>query len=168
MSSAAPVSPRAYDLSAAPGARVTYWRWFAAWQSNGVASTGDTMEVQVSGNNGATWVPMETVTTNAGDWVERSFLVSDFITPTSQVRFRFRASDTGTDSTVEAGVDDFRIDTYNCNLNNPADLDSNGSVGGSDLGLMLANWGGSGIGDLNNDGIVGGDDLGQLLAAWSN
>ena len=65
-------------------------------------------------------------------------------------------------------MEDFRIDTYNCNLNNPADLDSNGSVGGSDLGLMLANWGGSGIGDLNNDGIVGGDDLGQLLAAWSN
>ena len=157
----------AYDLSAAPGARVSYWRWFAAWQSNGVASTGDTMEVQVSGDNGTTWVPVETVTTNAGDWVERSFLVSDFITPTSQVRFRFRASDTGTDSTVEAGVDDFRIDTYTCNLNNPADLNNNGAVGGDDLGLMLSNWGGSGLGDLNHDGIVGGDDLGQLLAAWS-
>jgi len=157
----------AYDLSAAPGARVSYWRWFAAWQSNGVASTGDTMEVQVSGDNGTTWVPVETVTTNAGDWVERSFLVSDFITPTSQVRFRFRASDTGTDSTVEAGVDDFRIDTYTCNLNNAADLNNNGAVGGDDLGLMLSNWGGSGLGDLNHDGIVGGDDLGQLLAAWS-
>jgi hypothetical protein len=73
-----------------------------------------------------------------------------------------------TDSTVEAGVDDFRIDTYTCNLNNPADLNNTGMVGGDDLGLMLSNWGGSGIGDLNNDGVVGGDDLGQLLAAWSN
>ena len=133
-----------------------------------MASTGDTMEVQVSNNNGATWVNVETVSTNAGDWVQRSFAVADYVTPTAQVKFRFRASDTGTDSTVEAGVDDFRIDTYTCNLNNPADLDNDGSVGGGDLGLMLSNWGGSGIGDLNNDGIVSGDDLGQLLAAWSN
>jgi hypothetical protein len=158
----------AFDLSAASGARVSYWRWFAAWQSNGVASTGDTMVVEVSADNGVTWVNMETVSTNAGDWVQRTFTVSDYVTPSAQVRFRFRASDTGTDSTVEAGVDDFRIDTYTCNLNNPADLDNDGVVGGGDLGMMLSNWGGSGTGDLNGDGVIGGDDLGRLLAAWSN
>ena len=111
---------------------------------------------------------METVSTNAGDWVQRTFTVSDYVTPSAQVRFRFRASDTGTDSTVEAGVDDFSIDAYTCNLNNPADLDNDGVVGGGDLGVMLSNWGGSGTGDLNGDGVIGGDDLGRLLAAWSN
>ena len=50
---------------------------------------------------------------------------------------------------------------------NPADLDGDGNVNGSDLGLLLANWGGVGIGDINEDGIVDGGDLGLLLAAWT-
>jgi hypothetical protein len=53
-----------------------------------------------------------------------------------------------------------------------ADLNGDGSVNGSDLGILLGNWGptppGSGIalGDLNRDGIVDGADLGRLLAQW--
>jgi hypothetical protein len=48
----------------------------------------------------------------------------------------------------------------------PADLDGDGTVSGSDLGLLLGNWGGSGIGDLDGDGNVSGSDLGLLLGAW--
>ena len=47
------------------------------------------------------------------------------------------------------------------------DLDGNGRIDGSDLGLMLANWGLPGRGDLDGDGAVTGGDLGQLLAAWT-
>lgn len=46
-----------------------------------------------------------------------------------------------------------------------ADLDADGSVGGSDLGLLLASWGGP-AGDLSGDGVTDGADLGSLLAAW--
>jgi hypothetical protein len=46
------------------------------------------------------------------------------------------------------------------------DLDGDGTVGGSDLGLLLAEWGGSGPADLDGDGTVGGGDLGLLLAAF--
>lgn len=48
----------------------------------------------------------------------------------------------------------------------PADLDGDGVVGASDLGLILANWGGSGLGDLDGDGVVGPADLGMVLAAF--
>ena len=48
----------------------------------------------------------------------------------------------------------------------PADLDGDGIVGSSDLGIILANWGGSGLGDLDGDGVVGASDLGILLAAF--
>ena len=48
----------------------------------------------------------------------------------------------------------------------PADLDGDGTVSGSDLGLLLGNWGGSGVGDLDGDGNVSGSDLGLLLGAW--
>ncbi|MFM1833576.1 MAG: hypothetical protein RLZZ461_1892, partial [Planctomycetota bacterium] len=37
---------------------------------------------------------------------------------------------------------------------------------GSDLGLLLAGWGGTGPADLDGDGTVGGSDLGLLLAAF--
>ncbi len=49
-----------------------------------------------------------------------------------------------------------------------ADLDGDGSVTGSDLGLMLAQLGclGACIADLDGDGSVGGLDLGIMLAEW--
>ncbi len=49
---------------------------------------------------------------------------------------------------------------------NPCDLDSDGTVDGSDLGILLANWGQAGIGDLDDSGTVDGADLGILLACW--
>jgi hypothetical protein len=47
----------------------------------------------------------------------------------------------------------------------PADLDSDGEVGGSDVGLLLAAWGTINA-DLNGDGTTGGADVGLLLSAW--
>ena len=52
------------------------------------------------------------------------------------------------------------------------DLTGDGTVGGADLGVLLAAWGeiteGSVVADLNGDGVVDGADLGILLAQWSN
>ena len=47
----------------------------------------------------------------------------------------------------------------------PADLDDDGCVGGSDLGVLFTNWGTDGVGDLDGDGTVGSAYLGALLAA---
>jgi alpha-tubulin suppressor-like RCC1 family protein len=49
------------------------------------------------------------------------------------------------------------------------DLNGDGSVAGSDLGLLLSAFGstsGSGRADINADGVVSGTDLGLLLGAW--
>lgn len=51
----------------------------------------------------------------------------------------------------------------------PADLDSNGDVGASDLSLLLFAWGSLGVGipaDLNDDGVVDAADLSILLESW--
>lgn len=54
----------------------------------------------------------------------------------------------------------------------PADLDGDGTVGGSDFGLLLSAWGPCGgtpcDADLDGDGEVGGPDLGFLLAVWGD
>ena len=52
------------------------------------------------------------------------------------------------------------------------DIDTDGTINGSDLGIMLAYWGTTSIDpasiacDLNVDGVVNGSDLGILLASW--
>ena len=48
----------------------------------------------------------------------------------------------------------------------PQDLDNDGNVCGSDLTILLAQWGTSGSADFDGDGFVGGPDLTALLAAW--
>ncbi len=48
----------------------------------------------------------------------------------------------------------------------PADFDQDGVVGGSDIAVILSNWGGGGAGDLDGDGVVAGPDLTTLLSAW--
>ena len=47
------------------------------------------------------------------------------------------------------------------------DLDGDGRVCGSDLTVLLSQWGsGGGSADLDGDGFVGGPDLTTLLAFW--
>ncbi len=48
----------------------------------------------------------------------------------------------------------------------PGDLDGDGVVGGSDLGLLFVQWGGPGSADLDGDGVVRGSDLGLLFVGW--
>ncbi len=50
----------------------------------------------------------------------------------------------------------------------PADLNSDDTVDGADLGILLGNWGKDEDGDLNNDGTVDGADLGALLGQWGD
>ncbi|MBU3683597.1 MAG: alpha/beta hydrolase [Phycisphaerales bacterium] len=47
------------------------------------------------------------------------------------------------------------------------DLNGDGVVDGTDLGILLASWSNAGRGDLNGDGVVDGIDLGILLGAWT-
>jgi len=47
-----------------------------------------------------------------------------------------------------------------------ADFNGDGVVDGTDLGLLLGNWGQEIVADLNQDGEVDGADLGLLLGAW--
>ena len=48
------------------------------------------------------------------------------------------------------------------------DLDGDNAVGGSDLAILLGEWGSRGklTADLNGDGIVDAADLAILLGAW--
>ena len=62
-----------------------------------------------------------------------------------------------------------RIDVYDpSSPSSPiAQLSIEGMVGGTDLGLLLCEWGSiNPASDLNNDGFVDGADLGSMLGSW--
>lgn len=113
-------SPAIDATDGAGDAQVVYWRWYS--NNAGAAPNEDTMLVEISANNGSTWTTLEIVSENAGAWVEKRFTISEFVTPSAQVRLRFVARDLINGSIVEAGVDDLRIEFTGCDDAPTADL----------------------------------------------
>jgi hypothetical protein len=100
-----------FDLSAAEDPYVTYARWYS--NTFGDAPMADIFEVEISNNGGSSWQDLETIGPTGpevdGGWFVVNYRIADFITPTAQTRLRFKASDLGSPSVVEAGVDAFSI-----------------------------------------------------------
>jgi hypothetical protein len=157
------VSP-AYDVSSFADAYITYHRWYS--NNAGSGPNADSMPIEISGDNGATWVQLENVTENAGAWVKKTFRINSYVAASTQVRIRFRAQDLATGSIIEAGVDDVRVYGATCAPALVGDLDDNGVVNGADLGILLGAWG-TNTYDLDGDGTITGADLGILLSNWS-
>ncbi len=97
-----------FDLSAQPDALLRYARWF----SNDDGDI-DRLDVDISNNNGSTWTLVESVP-GAQGWVQKQVRIADFVTPTSQMRFRFSATDNPNNSVTEAGLDAFSLHTLVC------------------------------------------------------
>jgi hypothetical protein len=81
---------------------------------------------------------------------------------------RWLASDLGSGSLVEAGVDDFRVFGISCEPpSTPADLNGDGVVNGLDLAIVIGAWGAA-AGDVNGDGTTDGEDIAVLISAGMN
>jgi len=105
-----------FDLSGLTEPRLSYWRWYS--NGAGAGPNEDTFSIDISNNGGGSWTSVETVGPTgpgtSGGWIFHGFMVSDFVTPTNQVRMRFRASDLINGSIVEAAIDDFRVSDLVC------------------------------------------------------
>ena len=158
------LSPR-IDMSGLSNPLLVYWRWYS--NSLGGSPNTDSMPIEISNNDGQSWVPLEVVTESAGQWVERRLPVAQFTAPTAHMRLRVVARDLGAGSLVEAGIDDVRVIVEDCEPALPADLNGDGLVNGVDLTILLGQWGSAGSADIDGDGIVSATDLTNLLAQWS-
>ncbi len=101
------ISP-ALDYAGADGV-ISYSRWLFNDDVD-----ADNIVVEVSNDNGGSWVTVETVTALAGGWIQNTFRVSDFVAPTNQVVVRFNASDQPNNSITEAGIDEFHAQRFGC------------------------------------------------------
>ena len=86
---------------------IEYWRWYSNNTGNGVG--GDIWKVDLSNDDGATWVPVEHTAATAQSWERVLARVEDYLPPTHTMRMRFVANDDPPTSVVEAAVDDFRL-----------------------------------------------------------
>lgn len=153
-----------FDVSAIDDPWIEYWRWYS--NNQGSNPNTNSMPVLISNDNGATWTQIELVNENQGTWVLKQHRISDFVAPTALMRLRFVARDT-TGAVVEAGVDDLRIFEYICDAAVPGDVSGDGLVNGTDIAIVLGQWGTAGPGDLDGNGVVDGADLAIVLGNWS-
>ena len=151
---------------------------YARWYSNtfGGAPEADTFVVEVSDDAGSSWVTLEIVGPSGpevdGGWFNVQFDLNAVpgFTPNDQFRVRFHASDLGTGSVVEAGVDAVRLLEVECESDAiPGDLNGDGMVGFADLLQLLGAWGPCDgcPEDLDMSGSVDFNDLLFILSAWS-
>ena len=154
----------------------TFARW-AQWYDNSAgASPGlDVMTIEISGDLGQTWIPLDQAGPNdsesVGGWILNEIRVSDFVpTPSYQVYIRWIVCDDGDGSVIEAAIDSFGFGTCLAEPEtSPYDLNADGQVDGQDLATLLSDWGCQGtgcIGDVNGDLRVDGADLAGILANW--
>jgi hypothetical protein len=97
-----------FDLGDYGGVGVSYFRWYT--NDTGSSPGIDIWRVQVTDGDG--WVDLENTNTSNRSWLERSFLLEDYVDLTSTVQLRFIAEDAGSGSIVEAAVDDFKLSGY--------------------------------------------------------
>ncbi|MCH7721163.1 MAG: hypothetical protein IH988_09285 [Planctomycetes bacterium] len=162
------VSPT-IDLSAATDWVLRYARWFTNDDGD------DFLTVEISNDDGGSWVEVETVGGEFG-WVDTRFDVADFVTPTDTVVLRFITCDCPNDSVTEAAIDAVRFQLWLCE-EQPAcqgDANGDGTVDPLDAGFVLARFGcpvGTGdpdcdAADQNGDGSVDPLDSGFVLARF--
>ncbi len=120
---------------------LTYMRWYS--NSEGDNPESDVFVVELSNNSGATFTVLETVGPSGpevnGGWVQKSFRISDFLTPTSQMRLVFKASDEGDGSIVEAAIDAVSIKFLKCQSAPPVTAEETKLVDGVGAGGSWSN-----------------------------
>ena len=91
---------------------ISYLRWY--YNNDADGPQGEPFLVQVSNDGGGSWSEVESFPRSAGGWLENSFRISDILPPTSQMVVRFAAVDSPDNSFVEAGVDNFKAERFEC------------------------------------------------------
>jgi len=150
------------DVSGTDGI-ISYDRWFFD------SVDSDLLVTSVSNDDGASWVQVHTTNSTGSQWEIASFLISEYVTPTDQIRVQFVATDADPQSIVEAGIDNFQLEIIVCGVACLGDINNDGVVDVTDLLAIIADWGTPGpLTDLDGDGVVAVGDLLIAIANWGS
>ena len=131
-----------FDLSMYEIALVSYWKWYTNNLGNNPGT--DYWKVDVSNDEGLSWISLENTNLSNNFWEFEQFLISDYVTLTDKVQFRFIAEDIFNNgdvgsggSLVEAALDDFRISIFENNECNLGDINQDALVNVVDVVLLV-------------------------------
>lgn len=151
--------------ASAPRVRMNVSLWF-----DGSLDADDSLTVELSADNGASWVVAERIAQPLNGWVRAVYLLDRYIPRSAETRVRFVAEDGGDGSIVEAGVDNIVFTSKECDPLLDGDANNDGVVDFADVNAVLSDFGaidtfpGQLPGDVNNDGAVNFTDLNTTLA----
>ena len=169
-----------YDLSNFDDVLLTYYRWYSNDLGNNPGN--DVWQVQVSNDDGETWSDIENTSSANNSWLKKRFVLSDFIDITSQIKFKFIASDIFNDgdvgsggSLVEAALDDFILEAIAFD-SIAGDVNLDGSLDVLDVvivvNIILDEFDASedqlNAADINNDGTITVVDIVLLVSLVLN
>ena len=118
------VSP-IFDASNYIEPHISLSTWFVNVGGNG--SPDDALVLEVA--NGITTVTIDNIDVSNPNWDAKDYKLSDFLTPTSTMRFYVITSDLqGSGHILEAGIDDFKIYEGDLSNTNNQNIDVNISV----------------------------------------
>jgi hypothetical protein len=112
----------AMDVTGVLDPVLSYARWFANDDHD-----ADRLTVELSNDDGATWVLLEDVPDTSG-WVERQYHLDDYLPLTDRMRVRFSAVDNPNNSLTEAAIDAFMVRDLTCVDLGNGDFDVDGDV----------------------------------------
>jgi len=152
---------------------ISYSRWYN--NSFGAAPFADTFSVQVSDDAGASWVNLETVGPTgsevSGGWISKQFSLSNIagFTTNNQFQIRFTASDLGSGSVIEAGIDAVKLEQFACVDDScPADLNGDGTLDFFDISAFLSLFSAGDLAaDFSDDGVLDFFDISAFLSEFS-
>ena len=131
-----------FDLSMYEIALVSYWKWYTNNLGNNPGT--DYWKVDVSNDEGLSWISLENTNLSNNFWQFEQFLISDYVTLTDKMQFRFIAEDIFNNgdvgsggSLVEAALDDFRISIFENNECNLGDINQDALVNVVDVVLLV-------------------------------
>ena len=162
------VSP-VYSVPTNAFAVVSYWRWYTNDLGDNPGS--DIWQVEIGDGNG-NWQNLEYTSASDNSWIQKQFLVRNYFPTATAFQFRFRASDEGNGSLVEAAIDDFSIFVGGEPPFIVGDTNLDGLLNVQDVILLVSHILGNetlqGEGalaaDHNQDGVVNVQDLVTLVA----
>ena len=104
------LSSPTFDVSAYFEPQVTFSHWF--FNDGGSTTHDDTLFIKL--NNGTDLVVIDTLTNDdvEGEWIEKTYTISDYLTPTANMFMQLEIGDLNEPHLVEGGLDLFTVTDF--------------------------------------------------------
>lgn len=130
----------------------------------------DSMDIEISTNAGLSFTEVTSITSTNGQWQDLSYDIASLNPASNILQMRISVTDAGADTTVEGGVDAFKVTSEVCDNTPgcPADLNGDGALDFFDVSGFLSAYNAMDpSADFDGNGSFDFFDVSAFLSAFS-